>query len=392
MLRKKYPRPRVNCDQCNQDMILCWGKIIVNPYLKHQSVIQKCNNNGISEFHKMAQNLLTNFLNNNGTVKFRKKCECCSDILFEKNLKYIKEYCYQYKDKKCIYDIVGIKNLDIISEPIIGIEIFYKHRAEKTFVRNKIQWVEIDADEIFLKLDGQTDNSIILEDISCYKDLKEQDEQDIFEPECTKIEPPRQCQICKKMNIASDKPMYFKSCSKCYSVSMSVNFDYYTLTQFQCELKYLDRIENFKIKTQMIHSMALYGYYHLYKYYWNIVGNLKYPAGIWISFIKRKQCLKCGIKQNTKYKSPFCINCYRSIKNNNIEYSEKIEVSIEYRQFLISKLNWLNDIPGDWRLGSLCYFCKSDTNSIKGFTEWNNDKKCCCIICLENEMEKRELL
>lgn len=443
MIQKQYPRPRVRCQECNENMILCWGETITTPYLRHESTSQNCTSNSVSEFHKMSQELLTKFLNTGGTVIFTKKCGCCEDIIVKPNLVYFKEYQYKYKDKTCIYDIIGtefIENLnpyfdpklnpflnpklnsnlnpilnlkpnplDSRRKPVLGIEIFYTHRAEKMFIRDNIKWVEVDADDIFLKLNNRTDNIISLDDILCNKTRDEKDIEDILNPECKKTDPPRQCQNCRKMNIPFDRPLYCNFCYKCYNIECSAKFNYFTLNDFAYELGYLEKTDIFKTIAQLIISMISHGYYHMHKYSWDIYANLKkikYSPGLWYNFVQRKKCLKCKNIQNTNYKDPFCIKCDKLLRYSNTDYlSEKITLSKENRDFFIENLKWLNDIPGNWVLGTPCYFCKDKymdstndkkywepfTKSVKGFVEWNNDKKCCCTMCLEKELKNKGL-
>jgi hypothetical protein len=183
---KKYPRPKILCNDCNSYKILCWGDKI-KPYLRHIKNSNCYNNHfGMSEEHEFAQDLLVEYLNNGHKLIFQKKCYCCNNITIPFNINnYIKEYTYKIDNAEtniklsyrrlysskiinrntfCRYDIAGLNH----NIPLFGIEIYYTHRAENSNIRNNLPWVELNALEIIFKLDiDKYEETIILEDISC---------------------------------------------------------------------------------------------------------------------------------------------------------------------------------------------------------------------------------
>ena len=141
---------------------------------------------------------------------------------------------------------------------------------------------------------------------------------------------------------------------------------------------------------------------------------------MWDLFLSKKQCLRCEKSHETSYGRPVCIQCYKTImKNSTEDLKIKTKVTKTVQTKLKECVQFLYNIDGNWQYGNPCHFCQfnyrnlknnksnvenniSNSNNdrkyldeygnIKGFVLWKNDKKCCCIPCLDSKLEPNYFL
>lgn len=447
---KKYPRPKVTCHKCKEDMILCWGKKH-DIYLKHESTSNECTNNnfGISEEHNMAQDLLITYLNNGGYVNFTKNCNCCQNVKMpNKTLNYVKEYRYKYEDELCIFDIMGLNQE---KNPNFGIEICYTHVSENIKIRNNINWTEIRALEVIEKLYKiKFEQNIILKDMLCNNifgkenSINKSDIQinDIIDININNIEINndnnynnneniymdddeneditdyfRKCNKCAEYNIDINEPLYKNKCKKCYNESLSDKFKNYNMIDIALGLYYLTKYENYPCDARRIVDLAIHGFYENYEYVWNVEGysfgdSEEFPKplpGLWTEFLRRKKCIKCENYENIRYGKPFCNACFKVIKNHDVSIkSKQISISASEKFALRTKLNFLYKMPKWSGIGSPCNYCGDEyekmnienekyydpnSNYVNGKVWWIAvGNVSCCTICLEKQMKKLAIL
>jgi uncharacterized protein YjhX (UPF0386 family) len=290
--------------------------------------------------HRYAKEELAKAITNGVDVKFSTTCERCGtnyeEDLPEEVSRVVTEYKYNNPNKeKAIYDIAC---LDANGNLVIGIEIFYKHETDNKIARMGTQWYEVSAVDV-LKV--------------------------ITQPSFT-----------LNNNI---------KLSKCDNLSCV------SLVQTAINLGYLVEpiLENEILA--LINLADGRG--------WSI-----YPAhnpganmDIWESFVKRKCCLKCGRREDTKIKKPFCIECYKEIssdKNKGLE--------------LRAKLKWLNNVPPYSEQDRSCFYCNKtyldveDNIHLEKF--WGIDRRVstklryngsdlrCCTVCLYEKLKRQGLI
>ena len=146
------------CPDCNNDLILCQGKI-VRPYFKHKvERINPCHhysNPTETQIHKDGKMLLKTVLERKIPISFARNCTCCKkneefeipEISETSNIQL--EYRFEYNGLK-IADIAYIDNSELLC-------IFEICNTHKTSSENRPEpWFEVDA-ETLIKIANNKD-------------------------------------------------------------------------------------------------------------------------------------------------------------------------------------------------------------------------------------------
>lgn len=293
---KLYPRPTVTCVECNEIVIVCWGKK-VNPYIRHKTNPKKCKSKiGDLYFHNMTIEILCEYLNQGRKVIYERKCKTCSGVIkLDINAKrYEKEVSFT----GCRFDIAGFID-DKIS---FGIEVYNKHRTSNIKNRNFVEWTEVRADDILRELSEGDKQEIILEDIReiiCEKCNK------IVIPKCVKIEEPK----FSLYEIEENTKTQLKG-------------EYLDIAQ---KLGYL--IIEYSVEDQKIKDIITLGKYIKPYQKWKsngpVVDNF---------ILNNKRCLKCIKKYEISKSNPFCHSCLREIKNKENQPVPKIWTVVDKKE------------------------------------------------------------
>uniref|UniRef100_A0A6C0ADU8 Uncharacterized protein n=1 Tax=viral metagenome TaxID=1070528 RepID=A0A6C0ADU8_9ZZZZ len=118
--------------------------------------------------------------------------------------------------------------------------------------------------------------------------------------------------------------------------------------------------------------------------------------------------MKCERKHHVSKYKPYCGDCYKIIKEDDIyTFSEKIFITEEEKRILRNKLNFLYDVKKYKDYGLTCSICinKYETHEKREdyYSPGSNYVSCklwfmyygnlsICDICLENEMVKRNII
>jgi hypothetical protein len=367
-----YPRPRGKCEECKEEIVLCWGEK-TKPYWRHLKKSTSCNNKSLGESvtHKLAKEYLVNFLNKGGTIQFQNKCNKCKRE-FETNLiggrlKFQAEIAHTSSDDKiCVFDVAGLNSKDQI---IFGIEVYYKHKTDNSSeARKYIEWFEVTAEDVLDTLDDdKVGKSIILNN-------------------------------CRVIN----------QCENYYCI---------TIRDMARCLGYVDLYSPYSHEVYKFIDIAKKGKYAKDIFIWNTKGWDKNSQLYEKTQELRKQtastkvCLSCE-KKNAEISiwKPFCKLCWQIIKREE-EKGEYIasnwQEATDMRQDASNALFWLRDVPANWNVGTPCFYCKrtycdtkenedfkefweTDCNYVKGYIFWYG-KRCCCSVCLIDQFEKAKI-
>ena len=150
------------CCECNNDLILCQGKIKIHHFRHKVDHINPCNhysNPTETQIHKDAKILLKTLLDKKISIEFIRNCVCCKkNEIFEipiidESSSINLEYRFEYNGLK-IADVAYIDNNDIVC-------IFEICNTYKTLNENRPEpWFEIDA-KTLIKLVNDNDLSKI---------------------------------------------------------------------------------------------------------------------------------------------------------------------------------------------------------------------------------------
>ena len=77
-------------------------------------------------------------------------------------------------------------------------------------------------------------------------------------------------------------------------------------------------------------------------YKWTTKTQRKENKEIWEEFLRREKCLICCKKEETSFGKPYCYKCYRTVREDVIEYIE--DTPNEMKEYLITKYSFLFDI------------------------------------------------
>jgi hypothetical protein len=121
---KLYARPKVKCDVCNDEIVLCWKNVKL-PYLRHLTNTHNDHSPNCESFnYKFAKNILIKYLNdNNNKCNFIHNCN--NNVINIPNTTIIFKSEISYKN--CKFDIGGF---DENNKLVFGIEIYHTYKTE----------------------------------------------------------------------------------------------------------------------------------------------------------------------------------------------------------------------------------------------------------------------
>lgn len=382
--KRPYPRPRDTCDDCHKPIVLRWGEERCFHWAHLSKGECKSVSIGESATHKLAKKKLIDFLRVGGNLSFECRCSRCfrayvdkvpkftnMDIRFEEEVKYDST---EISTMPCVWDVAAIDGDGKIA---FAIEILYKHKTSNILARENVSWFEISAVDILNALD--------------VKDFP------------------------VSLSFSNKRSVLCKN-SLCIS-----------LTEIASKLGYLNDSRAYACEARRVVDEAILGYYNVDCKLWqlhsieddnddidpsDIKKVLAEKRELWKELLIRKRCMRCQKSWNTSYKKPFCLSCYKLIKEDNKDIKEKFErktTSIACKEKLRKQLQWLNDVPGGWSNGSSCYFCERSyvnveenetfkefwnptSNYVCGYVWWFGEKKRCCTVCLDSELRTRGII
>lgn len=142
----RYPRPTLPCTECGGTLVLCYGEK-VQPYMRNKTSNKNCKGgSGEGILHRLAKQLLVDFLNENGELVTTSQCIYCPYI-------YKETFSGEAKEEVSI----GNSRADVAifheGEIVSLVEIFDTHRTVNTEERNKYPWREVSAQSLIEVLD-----------------------------------------------------------------------------------------------------------------------------------------------------------------------------------------------------------------------------------------------
>jgi len=315
------------------------------PYWRH-ILKDRCDieNPGESETHKLAKELLVNFLSK-GDLRVVKRCRKCGTTTKEK-VRRCEKYNSEVKIKNGIFDIAGMVDDNVV----VGFEVCYRHITDNLEARKNYAWYEFRAYEILDALDVTPfPKSITLYD-------RRSDRLCDFEND-----------MCINFRLIARRLGYYRVKS------------YYPKPIYRL----LDE--------------AQYGYYFRNKKRWvirsfqspfeNVVDGWQLTKkryfDTWGEFVMRDRCLRCKLqRKGLGMGRPYCRKCYLKTRNEENTYVKKewkLKKS-KRREDLHDAFLFLNEVPklGNCGVCSVCK-CEFDTKIVK----WNDEEKEICSDCLE---------
>jgi hypothetical protein len=421
------------CETCGAAIILChWENGGV--YWRHTgTTTTECKKAALKEssMHKYAKRYLVTYLNKGGKAEFVFSYKDCVHKLVtplpSSVVEYREEVEHYGKDsQRCVFDIAG---LDKDGKIVCAIEIWYKHKTDNLTPREDIVWVEARAGEVLDKLCVEKVETPLL-----FTDHR------VLEvcpnPACNSVKIHAAVQeekfLLVNMNNMSNANTSIISTSTLNTNTSTVNvnmlvsntstftsntstFTSNTSTftpntsynlHLASTLGYLDLSSPYECEARRIQDAAIKGTYFQCPL-WNTVGlegdkDLETSSvGIpWISFLKEGNCLKCQTPAKIAFKRPFCYSCYKDIRSQ----TGIVTISADNKVKLRQALGWIKDLPGGWRPGAPCFYCKRTyiskeennqfrafwhpgTQQVYTFVWWFGDKKCCCSVCLQEKVD-----
>ena len=354
---KTWPRPRITCEECKQELVLKWGEKNI-PHFSHISNTKnKCKNNKESIYHKLSKELLFNLLKNNCLLKIKIKCKNCTDTVIKQlHLKKNQKIQLEYKYDNSIADIAILEDDKII----YIIEIYHTN-----LTRNRnYNWYEFEARDI-IQLVGNNKLDKIKE----------------IELDCI-----RERQKCNK-----------KYCLSMYDIAEELQYGQYMFIN--------DSYHEIKKAMNKCH-IPYFQYFDSPIWYIEEEDKPKNNNLYWKIFLKRHKCLACCKNQDTSFGKPYCINCYKNIKKEkdckfgipneknllNIEYYDNDNLlpdfEVERLRKKYSFLKNINNLINNYKDKEiLCDICNNNilTNSSEELIWWFGNYKCICFKCIEKD-------
>ena len=326
------------CHNCDKTVELRWSKN-GKPYWRHL-VDEDCvsiSNESIT--HRYAKEDLVRRINNCEDIKIVTNCQRCGakfeETIPEDTEKAVVEHRYNnINGEKAIFDIACLNKEGQI---VLGIEIFYKHETNNKMARQGIKWVEVMAVDV-LKIG--TGFSFTLNN-------------NLKLPRCEGI-----------------------SCLPLSQVALDLGYLVEPIPENKA-LSFINLISN-----------------RSWRIYPSIAPETKLSE--WKTFTDRKCCLRCGRTEETKYKKPFCVQCYKDINRINSQIP-----------FFKSRLGWLDNIP-DYGHNKACAYCEKTymnvEDNIRLEKYWGSDNRVstklrykdqelrCCTVCLEEKLIRLNII
>ena len=300
---KSYPRPRDKCDDCQGEIVLKWGPKR-QPHWAHINKGEcKSSSFGESATHKLAKKKIIEFLQGGGILYAKRSCNKCKQVKQVEEIKTqtASTFKEEFKDTSCIWDVAAINSKD---EIIYGIEVLKTHKTTNLSPRENVPWFEFLADDILRELDVDVDKfptSLTLDDKRDFPKCESKS--------CSLNDEkfPTSLMQCLRHNNNTDiKKLSLECKSKLYS--------HLSLNDIARELGYLFIRRSYSCKARELMDDAMHGKHRVSKDEWNTCGNSGGNSGLWKEFTDRKCCMRCNRCWTTKYKRPFCGDCWKFIR------------------------------------------------------------------------------
>lgn len=419
-----YPRPKINCPTCDNNLILCWGPK-TDPYFRHEITVDcdiKPKKVEESLFHNLAKKLLCENLNKGIKITFVRKCVKCNNKFNITHSSILIWECEKRIDSNGnvgVLDIAGFEDGDII----FGIEIYYKHRTNNIKAREGIEWVELDTEEVLDEVyREEIEKHIILTDIrlftcdDCINHIQSKNELVKQEEYLKKQESERlekaiqlhrihlaECEkgynILTKLKYNSRKTIQY---NKTTLLGDEVKkYDYLSLKQIAIQLGYLVFVDPYNSESEKYFDIVITGKYKLKSEIWidkdlrkcyanndNTADQEKYY--IYNQFLGRRKCMRCCNDRMINIYHPYCENCFPFIskKNQNNTFGTN-KVDENYRKDLEIRFEWLILVPDTEESIDECVFC----NNIKDtFSLCSGKYKRCCYHCFDKKCTKEKII
>jgi hypothetical protein len=261
---RQYPRPEIDCPDCGDKVIICWGEKI-DPYLrhvKHKDEKIKCKPSVESWTHSVAKSRLCQFLNEGGICVFNHFCQREQrNIELPSQIKYATEVTFGSSR-------LDIGGTDEDGRIVVDIEIYHTHKTTNVEDRKKILWVEVEGIEVLDKLDKQEKPvKIILKDLA----QKTCCQESVIE-------------AVSKLQNASKPVDYFSLPQEARKkLAIRLGYMYRTITH-RAEL-----IRKLAVTTKAIKLTEK----------WVVTLEENPPNYVWKEFLEYRKCLYCGCECKT---------------------------------------------------------------------------------------------
>lgn len=335
---RAYPRPQIDCPDCGEKVIICWGEKI-DPYLRHKAKTD-CKPSAESWMHKEAKRRLCKFLNEEGICHFVHGCN--GVLVTPPRINYEEEVTFG----KSRLDIGGI---DKNGKTVFDIEIFCTNKTTNLTDRDGIFWVEVESIEVLSSLDlAKMPKEITLKDVS-----------------------KKRC--CPKSE--SRGPRILK-------------FDVEDRKEMAIRLGYMKRIHTERYFFILL--LAMNGKAVRTTEEWFSGTKEKADRREWLSFLEHEKCLHCGEHWETSWYKPYCLPCYILVENNKVDFEDKVEISRHVKIDLKKRLSWLNDVKNVIIPSAPCSMCNKLNihTDLPTYVTWFGKQKLLCWDCLDHRLEK----
>lgn len=390
---RPYPRPIIDCPECSEKAIICWGEKIIEPYLRHSSK-RKCKPSPESWQHKEAKTRLCKFLNEGGVCRFAHSCPEGRKVI---DLPSQISYSEEVKFGNSRLDIGGT---NAEGKVLVNIEILRTHKTTNVEDRNTILWVEIEAVEVLDLLDvDPKPERIQLKDKGtkpcCYAKpiaVSSEGMENMSDQSVQAIITPQRNSYSLDDFSSRERLVRIPSPSERNSTrELPEGFPFPTeeiREKLAMRLGYMKRIVPHRAK--IVHRLVVKGRVVRFKEEWFTVIADRPPVYVWEEFLEYQRCLYCGDPWKTDWYKPYCRDCYTSIKNEEVNYKDLLEIPNSLKQELRRKLSWLDYIENDSNVGSPCDLCRKTerTDGLPSYVWWFGKKKCLCWECFDQRLEK----
>lgn len=143
----RYPRPRVPCSSCQQDMVFRFGENR-RPHFAHLTTVQCDNRGGESELHRMAKHMLVEHLSSPGHSIDFKILGCCNEsplqtvrIEVENRGRVVEEHTLDNNGR------ADVAILDSDEKVTYVIEVTHTHSTEE-YARDGLTWFDVSTQSI----------------------------------------------------------------------------------------------------------------------------------------------------------------------------------------------------------------------------------------------------
>ena len=298
---RRYPRPRIPCPDCKQELVLRWGDFR-KLHLAHLPGSRgNCPGTGESAKHQLAKQVLCEHLNAGGEVLVARTCSQCEHRTTTLSVK-LSDLQQEVAREEIPLENGGRADVALMST-ITGnilavLEVLVGHATSES--QRDGSWFELDANEILDAWDRKND---------------QQQQQD---PKPWKLTEQRET-LC--------------GCPSLFDFARDLGYVY---PDFRSNCHDFER----KLRKASLNDPKI-------KWHWATESQNWGPQGVWDAFSRRSRCLKCEKSHQTSKGKPYCFSCWRLIRDEEDEVciERKLEVSPDEKRALRSELRWLDAVP-----------------------------------------------